>query len=83
LAYQPPDSNTFISEKTSNQPVVLFSQNKSAPATSQMKTIQGKKASYRKGKNLLDTKCLQHDEFTGKKASRDIQFHLAIWLISS
>jgi hypothetical protein len=28
LAYQPPASSTFLSEQTSNQPVVLFSQNK-------------------------------------------------------
>jgi hypothetical protein len=32
LAYQPPASSTFISEQTSNQSAVLFSQNKSAPA---------------------------------------------------
>jgi hypothetical protein len=30
LAYQPPASSTFISEQTSNQPAVLFSQNKPA-----------------------------------------------------
>jgi hypothetical protein len=35
LAYQPPASSTFLSEQTSNQPAVLFSQNKSASATSQ------------------------------------------------
>jgi Tfp pilus assembly protein PilV len=38
LAYQPPANSTFLSEQatvTSNQPAVLFSQNKSAPATSQ------------------------------------------------
>jgi hypothetical protein len=37
LAYQPPASSTFLSDKkpaTSNQPTVLFSQNKSAPAIS-------------------------------------------------
>jgi hypothetical protein len=36
LAYQPPVSSTFISKKPaiSNQPVVLFSQNKPAPAIS-------------------------------------------------
>jgi hypothetical protein len=34
LAYQPPASSTFLSEQTttSNQPIVLVSQNKSAPA---------------------------------------------------
>jgi hypothetical protein len=36
LAYQPPDSSTFLSgqdkQATSNQSIVLFSQNKSAPA---------------------------------------------------
>jgi hypothetical protein len=41
------------------------------------------KTPYRKEKHLPNTICLQHDEFTGKKAGRDIQFHLAIWLISS
>jgi hypothetical protein len=35
LAYHPPASSTFLSEQTSNQPAVLFSQNKSASATSQ------------------------------------------------
>jgi hypothetical protein len=36
LVYQPPASSTFLSNKrTSNQSVVLFSQNKLAPATSQ------------------------------------------------
>jgi hypothetical protein len=34
LAYQPPDSSTFLSEQTSNQSAVLFFQNKSAPAIS-------------------------------------------------
>jgi hypothetical protein len=36
LTYQPPASSTFLSEQTStsNQPAVLFSQNKSAPAIS-------------------------------------------------
>jgi hypothetical protein len=36
LAYQPPASSNFLSEQTttSNQPTVLFSQNKSAPAIS-------------------------------------------------
>jgi hypothetical protein len=33
LAYQPPTNSTFLSEQTSNQPV-LFSQNKPAPAIS-------------------------------------------------
>jgi hypothetical protein len=32
LAYQPPAIITFLSEQTSNQPAVLFSQNKPAPA---------------------------------------------------
>jgi hypothetical protein len=35
LVYQPPVNGTFISEQTSNQPTVLFSQNKPAPVTSQ------------------------------------------------
>jgi hypothetical protein len=34
LAYQPSASSTFLSQQTSNQPAVLFSQNKSAPAIS-------------------------------------------------
>jgi hypothetical protein len=34
LAYQPRASSTFLSEQTSNQPAVLFSQNKSASAIS-------------------------------------------------
>jgi hypothetical protein len=36
LAYQPPANSTFLSEQTStsNQPVVLFSQTKPAPAIS-------------------------------------------------
>jgi hypothetical protein len=36
LAYQPPASSTFLLKKsaTSNQPAILFSQNKSAPAIS-------------------------------------------------
>jgi hypothetical protein len=36
LAYQPPANSTFLSQQisTSNQPAVLFSQNKSAPAIS-------------------------------------------------
>jgi hypothetical protein len=36
LAYQPPASSTFLSEQTStsNQPAVLFSQNKPAPVIS-------------------------------------------------
>jgi hypothetical protein len=34
LAYQPPASSTFLSEQISHQqPAVLFSKNKSAPAT--------------------------------------------------
>jgi hypothetical protein len=40
LAYQPPASSTFLSEQTSNQPAVLFSQNKSAPAISHQPTEQ-------------------------------------------
>jgi hypothetical protein len=32
LAYQPPVSSIFLSEQTSHQPAVLFSQNKPAPA---------------------------------------------------
>jgi hypothetical protein len=41
LAYQPPASSTFLSNKpaTSNQPAVFFSQNKSASATSQMNKL--------------------------------------------
>jgi hypothetical protein len=35
LAYQSPASSTLLSEQTSDQPAVLFSQNKSAQATSQ------------------------------------------------
>jgi hypothetical protein len=35
LTYQPPASSTFISEQISNQPAVVFSQNKSASGTSQ------------------------------------------------
>jgi hypothetical protein len=34
LAYQPPTSSTFLSEQTSHQPAVLFSQNKSVSAIS-------------------------------------------------
>jgi hypothetical protein len=34
LAYQPPASSTFLSQQTSDQPTVLFSQNKSALAIS-------------------------------------------------
>jgi hypothetical protein len=62
--------STFLSEQisTSHQPNEDYTREKSI---------------LQEGENLLDTKCLQHDEFTGKKASRDIQFHLAIWLISS
>jgi hypothetical protein len=33
-AWLPPANTTFLSEQTSNQPTILFSQNKSAPATS-------------------------------------------------
>jgi hypothetical protein len=33
LAYQPSDSSTFLSQQTSHQPTVLFSQNKPALAT--------------------------------------------------
>jgi hypothetical protein len=42
LAYQPPASSTFLSEQptTSNQPAVLFSQNKPAPAISHQPTEQ-------------------------------------------
>jgi hypothetical protein len=44
-AYQPPASSTFLSERTSpatsrNQPAVLFSQNKPAPAISHQPTEQ-------------------------------------------
>jgi hypothetical protein len=35
LAYQPPASSTFLSQQTSHQQPVLFSQNKPTPATSQ------------------------------------------------
>jgi hypothetical protein len=38
LAYQSPASSTFLSEQTSNQPAVLFSQNKPAPAISHQPT---------------------------------------------
>jgi hypothetical protein len=34
LAYQPPANSTLLSEQTSNQPTILFSQNKPAPAIS-------------------------------------------------
>jgi hypothetical protein len=34
LSYQPPASSTFLSQQTSHQPAVLFSQNKLAPAIS-------------------------------------------------
>jgi hypothetical protein len=46
FTYQPPASSIFLSEQTShhqpanNQPTVLFSQNKSAPATSQTNRLQ-------------------------------------------
>jgi hypothetical protein len=42
LAYQPPASSTFSHNKpaTSNQPAVLFSQNKPAPAISHQPTEQ-------------------------------------------
>jgi hypothetical protein len=39
-AYQSPASSTFLSEQTSNQPAVLFSQNKPAPAISHQPTEQ-------------------------------------------
>jgi hypothetical protein len=41
VAYQPPASSTFLSEKpaTSNQPAVLFSQKKLAPATGQTNAL--------------------------------------------
>jgi hypothetical protein len=39
LAYQPLGSITFFSEQTNNQPV-LFSQNKSAPATGHLTNEQ-------------------------------------------
>jgi hypothetical protein len=42
LAYQPPASSTFLSQQTSNQPAVLFSQNKPAPAISHQPTEQVK-----------------------------------------
>jgi hypothetical protein len=41
-SYQPPANNTFLSEQTSHQQSVsgiFFSQNKSAPATSQMNML--------------------------------------------
>jgi hypothetical protein len=38
LAYQPPASSIFLSEQTSNQPTVLFSRNKPAPAISTSQT---------------------------------------------
>jgi hypothetical protein len=42
LAYQPPASSNFLSEQTSHQqPAVLFSQNKSAPAISHQPNEQG------------------------------------------
>jgi hypothetical protein len=34
LAYEPPASSIFLSEQISNQPTILFSQNKSASAIS-------------------------------------------------
>jgi hypothetical protein len=37
--YQLLASSTFLSKQTSNQPTILFSQNKSAPATSQMNRL--------------------------------------------
>jgi hypothetical protein len=40
LAYQPPASSTFLSQQTSHQPAVLFSQNKPAPAISHQPTEQ-------------------------------------------
>jgi hypothetical protein len=43
LAYQPPTNSTFLSEQTSNQPTVLFSQNRSAPATSQTNRLHVRK----------------------------------------
>jgi hypothetical protein len=55
LAYQPPASSTFLSEQSSNQPVVLFSQNKSAPAISHQPTEQAANfrcSSLEGGKNL-------------------------------
>jgi hypothetical protein len=39
-AYQPPASSTFLSERTSHQLAVLFSQNKPAPAISHQPTEQ-------------------------------------------
>jgi hypothetical protein len=42
-AYQPPASSTFLSEQTSNQPAVLFSQNKSAPDISHQPNEQTEK----------------------------------------
>jgi hypothetical protein len=41
-AYQPPASSTFLSDEpaTSNQPAVLFSQNKPAPVISHQPTEQ-------------------------------------------
>jgi hypothetical protein len=42
LAYQPPASSTFLSEQTSNQPTVLFSQNKPALAISHQPNEQAR-----------------------------------------
>jgi hypothetical protein len=41
LAYQSPASSIFLSEQTSHQPALLFSQNKPAPATSQPNMLCG------------------------------------------
>jgi hypothetical protein len=40
LVYQPPANSVFLSEQISHQQPVLFSHNKSAPATSQTNMLQ-------------------------------------------
>jgi hypothetical protein len=40
LAYRPPASSTFLSEQTSHQPALLFSQNNPAPAISHQPTAR-------------------------------------------
>jgi hypothetical protein len=56
LAYQPPTSSTFLSQQlaTSNQPAVLFSQNKSAPAISHQPNEQAALTIFHE---LLQKKC--------------------------
>jgi hypothetical protein len=46
LAYQPTASSTFLSQQTSHQPTVLFSQNKPAPAISHQPTEQAEHARF-------------------------------------